>query len=170
MSRPLLSLWPYLWRGFVVFLLYVIAGLWLLFAIQPPLLLIGLGALFAIELTLLVWRLRRFLRFCLRIRQFETQSRDRITIHYPPHLESQWNMQTLLQRCESERDELADWFGFTMRRRLVVFLLDDRNSIREVFGRPAGGFAMVLGNTIVLAADAGLGELIRHELVHLFAA
>jgi hypothetical protein len=79
-------------------------------------------------------------------------------------------MQMLLQRCESERDELAEWFGFRLRRRLAVFLLDDKNVMSEVFERRASGFAMVPGNAIVLAADTGLEEVMRHELVHLFAA
>src|SRR5207253_2889153 len=42
--------------------------------------------------------------------------------------------------------------------------------MREVLGSAACGFAMPPGNAIVLAADAGLEEVIRHELVHLFAA
>ena len=171
MCRPLLSLWPYWWRGLIV-CIGVIAWPLILFAIQPPLLLVSLCVLFGIEGTLVVRRFRSFCQFlwpfCLRVRRFKTQSRAQITIHYPPHLESQWNIQALLQRCESERDELATGFGFKLRRRLVVFLLDDR-TMREVRGSPVGGFAMLLGNAIVLSADAGLEEVIRHELVHLFA-
>jgi hypothetical protein len=67
-------------------------------------------------------------------------------------------------------DDLEQWFGFALRRRVTIFMLESKASVREVSGKPFAGYALTTANAMVVAADAGLGELIRHELAHLFSS
>jgi hypothetical protein len=104
------------------------------------------------------------------VRHFQTATNGRIVLHFSPNLADKWNLTTLLQRLQQEVDDLANEFGFSLRRRVVVYLFSDRSAIGAIFGPEYGGTALPASNSIVIADDFGLWESIRHELVHLFAA
>jgi hypothetical protein len=167
MSRPLLSLWQF-WFGALI-VVFLLPCLFLTIPAEPREQRIICSVLFAFPGVFLVCGSRWLWRFSKRVRRFRTRSRARIVLHYPVSLEPQWNMDLLLERCQSEFDDLAQWFGFCLRRRVTVFLLERCSNIKHDFRRPDAGLAFVYQNAIVVANDTNLHELIRHELAHLFA-
>jgi hypothetical protein len=80
-------------------------------------------------------------------------------------------LQRIIRICEYQIDDLAGQFGFRLRRPVSVFLLRDTEQVTEIHGRRYAGFAVLTANAIVIAPTHALtpDELIRHELVHLFA-
>jgi hypothetical protein len=75
----------------------------------------------------------------------------------------------LLQRFESDLDELTQQFGFTIGGRHPVYLLARQQDLARVFRGPVGGVAVLHGKIICLADDANPAQAFRHELCHQFA-
>jgi hypothetical protein len=108
------------------------------------------------------WRLER------HVSHFPTLTRERIVLRYAPR--NHWPYPaTLLRHIEEDYRELKRRFGFAPRGRMRVYLLSDPQSMRVMFGRAAGGFA-ICPNTVVVANSWYTREAVRHEMVHLFSA
>jgi hypothetical protein len=114
--------------------------------------------------------LRWFWRFAPRVRRFRTYSTSRVVLHYAPQLQDRWDFGVFCERCVSELDDLEQRFGFSLRGRLIVYLFPTRADVSEVFGKWYAGTALAFANAIVVAADFNLQEVLRHEMIHLFAA
>jgi hypothetical protein len=90
-------------------------------------------------------------------------------LHHAPGLEEKWEFGVLLERFESDLDELTQHFGFTIGGRHPVFLFASHQDLTWVFGRSVGGIAVHAGKIICLADDADPARAFRHELCHQFA-
>ena len=165
MVRPFLSLWPIWLRAFFPIALGVC---W--WALGPSVETIPVAVVAVVTALLGVLQDRLYYRLYGGIRQFRTVTSRRVTLHYAPGLADQWDFAALLERCETELDHLIKWFGFPLRRRPVVFLFAKYQEIQRIFGPGYGGTALASVNAIVVADESNLGELIRHELAHLFSA
>jgi hypothetical protein len=176
MMRPIVSLWPYLWRGTFASIALVAMpwpGLALLgvTAIPWPVraLCAGLSGLAGVAMVL-VWRRSGWLlRLLGRVRRFYTVSDDRIILHYAPELRDAWDMPILLQRCRVELDRVAEHFGRPLGGRVVVFLFAGHREIGEILGPLYGAVALWHAHAIVIAQDSNLEETMRHEFAHLFS-
>ena len=115
-------------------------------------------------------RSRWLWRFTSQVRRFRTATEGRIVLHYSPELDAEWNLPTLLQRCQEELDRLTDRFGSPHRGRAVVFLFASYKEIGKIFGAHYGGTALSSANAIVIANDSNIQESMRHEFAHLFSA
>jgi hypothetical protein len=104
-----------------------------------------------------------------RVWRFRSFSSSRVLLHYAAVLERHQSPAALPERCESELDDLAQQFGFPIRR-VVVFLFPTNREFNSIYGRRVGGFALDGADAVVVADDENLGQAVRHELVHLFAA
>jgi hypothetical protein len=132
-----------------------------------------LGFLLVMELCpvlLFCWYWRRLVLFAWRARRFRTRPGSRVVVHYSDVLHERRDFAALQQRCEDELDDLARWFGFSLRRPVAVFLFEEWKDISKIFGEHAAGTAITLANAIVVADDPNLQEMLRHELAHLFSA
>lgn len=163
MIRPILSLWPYL----CLLLLYV-AMLGVLVCL--PFRSVFTVAAVTVSLALCGWRWRWLVRFTRRVRRFCTVSNHQIVLHYAPELNGKWNVPELLQQCQTELNRLTERFGFSLRRRAVIFLFPNRQEIAQIFGPAYGGAALLFANVIVIPCDPYIQETMRHELAHLFSA
>jgi hypothetical protein len=138
MSRPILTLWPYLWRAFVPVVLLTVPA-----ALPGP---SFLSICSALALLLLCgWRFRWLWRLTTRVRQFQTTSEGRIVLHYAPELNTKWNMSTLLERVQAELDRLTERFGFPLWGQVVVFLFPSHKDIGKIFGKRYGAVALYFG-------------------------
>jgi hypothetical protein len=90
-------------------------------------------------------------------------------LHYAPELEDKWLFSILLQRLEAILDELATFFGFPLRGRLVVFLFPSHQELSAVFAEPTSGRALPEENVVLIADDTDLLRVARHEVAHLFS-
>jgi hypothetical protein len=115
------------------------------------------------------WRVLR--RFRVHTRNFEKRSRPLVVIRWPKELTSMVNVDELLQSSEAAITEFSQKFRFRLKRRVVVYVFARYADIQQVFGSPAGGFALTGGEAMVLAPDTvgTLKEVLRHELTHLFS-
>lgn len=165
MVRPFLSLWP-VWLLASVWLLPL--GLCLWFA-RPADEIIPVGLWALGEILLFALGGRPYWRLCGQIGRFRTVRSQHVTLHYSPTLEGHWDFAVLLQRCEEELDELTRWFGFRLRRRVVVFLFAACRDVARVQPR-AGGLALPEINGILIGNDDNLKETMCHELGHLFSS
>jgi hypothetical protein len=163
-TRIVVSLWPFWWRALVLFI-----GIpcLLVLCIEPPSV---LYTVIGVEIFLLLWRRNWLCRFSRHVWRFRSQPSARLILHYSSRLKDHIDSQPLVQQYESQVDQIAAWFGFAPRRRVAVFLLDNRAAVRAVFGKSARGLALTIADVIIIAADAKPDETIRHELVHLFSA
>jgi hypothetical protein len=162
LSRPIFSLWPYLWRGLLHFAVFAVLAIFgtFFFLINP-----------ACAAVLLRGRRSRWVwRFTRQVRRFQTARAGRIILHYAPELNDKWHLPTLLQRCQVELGRLTNRFGFPLRGRAVVFLFASCRDIGAIFGPPYGGAALSLANAIVIGNDNNIQRSMRHEFVHLFSA
>jgi hypothetical protein len=170
LARPILSLWPYLWRAFLHSGLLIVALLLqvvLVSVVHAPSAVVCAGAF----VSILFWRGRSgwHWRLIAQVRRFRTVSDDRVVLHYAPELHSKWNMQVLLERCHAELDRLVDQFGSPLRGRTAVFLFASHQEFGGIFGPGYGGTALLLANAIVIADDTNIQEMLRHEFAHLFS-
>jgi hypothetical protein len=126
----------------------------------------------SVLLVLLVtgWVHQRVWRFARRVRSFQTWSCPGVVIHFEKGLERKWDFALLAQACEEEVADLRRRFGFSLRRPVVVYLFASYRSIGSVFGRIYAGTALFPANAVVVPDDCNTREILRHELVHLFAA
>jgi hypothetical protein len=111
-----------------------------------------------------MWRLsRRVVRFC-------TVKGDRVSLLFPTGLDETIELQEVIKWSESDLDEFSERFGVRLSRRLIIVLIPSHRDLTADFGRLMGGTALFSANAVVLAVDCPLREILRHELVHLFAA
>jgi hypothetical protein len=113
-------------------------------------------------------RLWRLVRCAWR---FQTIRSRRVLLRSDPGRHSNDFLQRIVHICEHQIDDLAKQFGHSLPRPVTAFLLRDAGQVAEVHGRRYAGFAIIAENAIVIAPTHALTpeELIRHELVHLFA-
>src|SRR5262245_42592231 len=115
-NRPILSLWPYLWREIVplsVVVFFAVAGI-----VSGRLYLVA-----AIVVFSLWWRRQEWLwRFARRVRHFRTITDDRVVLHYEPGLERERDLRSLMRQCREDHDWMAKRFQFTLQRRPIVYL------------------------------------------------
>jgi Tetratricopeptide repeat len=113
----------------------------------------------------ILWRFRR------HTSKFKKSPGKHVVIFSSSELAGVVDIEKLLQSCEAAVTEFSETFGFRLKRRVFVFLFAQCADIRQVFGRPFGGFAMTGGEAVVLAPDSvgTLNEIFRHELTHLFS-
>jgi hypothetical protein len=164
MSRPVLSLWPYLWRASSLFVLLAVL------ALQPDYTLAMSIGKAAVWVVLFGWRFWWLWLFARQVRRFRTVSEGEIVLHHAPELNAVWDMSVVLRRCREELDHLTKRFGFPLRGRVVVFLFASYRDIGKIFGARYGGMALVQANAIVIACDTNVLESMRHEFAHLFSA
>jgi hypothetical protein len=160
--RPIFSLWPYLWRESIPFVMLAVLSV---LPSHSYILNCALGALIMLGSRRSLWRLR----FIRQVRRFQTATQGRIVLHYAPELDGQLNMSTLLQRCQEELDYVSDRLAASLRGRLVVYLFATGNDIGKIFGRRFGGAALSAANAIVIPNDCNFQEITRHELIHVFS-
>jgi hypothetical protein len=171
-SRPLLSLWPYLCRALVPL------GLFAALVVLVPLVVLGVlplrsllaGAGTGILCVVLSRNLCWLWRFALAVRRFRTVREGSVVLHFAPELADKWHLPILLQRCREELDRLTDWFGFPLRGRAVIFLFEHSRDVGRIFGSAYGGCALPQANAIVIPNDGNIQAMMRHEFAHLFAA
>jgi hypothetical protein len=163
LGRPILSLWPYLWRA----LLPVAIAASVAFV---PAIFISLVCLAGVSLLPYAWRYSWLWRLIRRVRRFGTASDGQIVLHYAPVLSGKRDMSVLLRQCQAELDYLVNQFGRPLRGRVVVFVFATHRDVARTFGPEYGGTALPFANAIVIAHDNITHELIRHELAHLFSA
>jgi hypothetical protein len=116
-----------------------------------------------------LWQSRHVWRLSRSVWHFETVSTRRLVLHFDPELKEKWDFAVLLKRIEDELDGLAIWFGFSLRRRPVVFLYSSWQRIAHVLQGRFGGVALGDANAILIGDNTNLEEFLRHELAHLFA-
>jgi hypothetical protein len=162
LNRPILSLWPCLWRESIPFVSLAFPTV---LPAHSYILNCAVGAL----IVLSAWRSWWQLRFIRQVRRFRTATQGRILLHYAPELDGQLNMPTLLQRCQEELDYVSDRLAASLRGRFVVYLFATGKDIGKVFGRRFGGTALTAANAIVIPNDRNFQEITRHELVHVFS-
>ena len=119
--------------------------------------------------ALLVSRLRWAWRFSRVVRGFHATSADGITVHFTPDSWDRLDLDLLLMCCRLSRSDLARRFGFVIPR-INAFVFEQRDSISALMEFPFAGFAMPSANSIVVLRLEHIEEMVRHELVHLFAA
>lgn len=163
LNRPILSLWPYLFRALAPFAILA------LLAILPGFPLIGIPVwaillLYSNRRNLWLWRLAR------QVRCFHTARNGRIILHYAPELNSTLNIPKFLHRCQAELDRLTDRFGFPLRSKTKAYLFANQRVIADIFGPYYGGAALSFANSIAIADSPKIQESIRHEFAHLFSA
>jgi hypothetical protein len=110
------------------------------------------------------WRLSR------RIVGFRAASDERVTLLFPAGLNEVVETPEVMRWSASDLDDLAQRFGFRLRRRLTVVLVPSHEDLTADFGQPMGGTALISATAVVLAADCPVREGLRHELAHLFAS
>jgi hypothetical protein len=170
MAGPLLSLWPFAWRAFFLNALLGAVTLWVVIAYDIPAAAVGRLLLGQLAFLLCIcWALRDLGRLAWRVRLFRTWRGRRVVLHYEAGLENCRDLAALQRQCEAELDDLAERFGFPLRRRLAVFLFWTWTDISKVFGEGYAGTALYGANAVVLAADMRVEVSLRHELTHLFA-
>ena len=162
--RPFLSLWPIWLRALLPIPLGVC---W--WGLKPSVEVIPVATIAIITALIAALQERPYFRLCRGIRHFRTVTSRRVTLHYSPGLADQWDFAVLLQRCEEELDDLTRWFGFQLRRRVVVFLFASWREIARIRPR-ASGLALPPINAVLVGNDDNLKEVLRHELSHLFAS
>ncbi len=158
--------------GAIVVIAVVLAPGWLLGRLEtrPYLGVLSLG-LISRGITLAILRPNPWLcRLTRRVARFRTFRAGRVSVLYPAGLEGAVDLAEVARWAESGRDDLARRFGVRPPRRLRVVLFSDLRDLSSIFGQPIGGTVLVAANTVLLAADWLGTELLRHELVHLFAA
>jgi hypothetical protein len=111
-----------------------------------------------------LWRLSR------RVVGFRSITRGRVSLLFPDGLEETIDLDEVARWSESDLEDLARIFTHRLRHRLIVVLIPSHRDVTADFGRPMGGTILAHANAVVLAADCPVRELLRHELVHLFAA
>jgi hypothetical protein len=156
-SLGLLFMWEFLWGESVTDLPVLLLAL-------VAFRLIAWGVHGEWQPSLWLWRLSR------RVRGFRAVSGDRVTLLCPAGLDRVLDFQEIIRWSEADLDDLSQRFGIQMRRRLTVVLFPRHEDLSADFGRPMGGTVVVDANAVVIAADHPLRRVIRHELVHLFAA
>jgi hypothetical protein len=103
-----------------------------------------------------------------RSRCFLTRRPAGIILHYAPCLEGTFYSSGLFDSVQTAKEDLCRQFEFSPRK-IVVFLFDRPADVTAVFGRPMAGTALNR-HIVVLSTVPRMDELVRHELVHLFAA
>jgi hypothetical protein len=117
------------------------------------------------------WRPSLYLwKFSRRIVGFRTVSSHRATVLFPAGLDERIDFTEVIRLASLDLDDLAQRFGFRLRRRLTIIVVPSHQDLTEDFGRPMGGTVLVHGNAVVLVADCSFPDSLRHELTHLFAA
>lgn len=109
-------------------------------------------------------------RLCRRVAGFGTARRGRVWFLISAGLAGSVDLLQLVRWAESDLDLLAHIFKDTILSPLIVILVPSRSEVAAVFGRPMGGLALNDADTVILTADCPVREVLRHELVHLFAA
>ena len=117
-----------------------------------------------------IWLFRRLWQFARGVREFRTIEDGRVILHYEPGLECSRDLHLLLRSCREDHDRLARQFQFTLRRRPVIYLFRHYREIQRLFGPEYAGAALIPATAVVVADNQVVSEVLRHELVHLFAA
>jgi hypothetical protein len=117
-----------------------------------------------------LWRNRWLWRFLRRTWRFQTLANKRLVLRFAPELQGHSHLSRILEigeRCLADQEQQ---FGFSLRRRLAIYLFPHWEEISQVFRRKLGGIALTPGSAVVIPAGPGVEEALRHELAHLFAA
>lgn len=164
-GRSPVGFWLECWSRALIFPICV----WIMAASSSPprapyLALAGLVSLFWFSTSRWLWRVQ------LRLRDYRALAGRRTVVHYPPGFSEVDALPEFLRRCEAERDDLTELFGFSLRRRWHVFVVPTRWDIAALFGRPFGGTVWVHANAVLLTPENLNRGMLRHELGHLFSA
>jgi len=114
------------------------------------------------------WRSRWVYRFALRVRRFRTARSKHVSLYYAPELAGRIVAPDLLRVCEAVLDWLSQRFGFSLGSRTLIFLFARPDDVGQAFGSRSTACAFNR-RSIALPYDDRLLEVLRHELVHLFA-
>lgn len=71
--------------------------------------------------------------------------------------------------CSRQLDLLSKRFAFKLPQPIVIFLFQDWQHYRRVFGRQSMACAIPPVNAVALSIDCPLDQILNHELSHLFA-
>jgi hypothetical protein len=168
MVRQVRDWWPLLrfpLRGIVAFGWYLPIAAWLM-----PRLAIGVTVVYGLLFLLALWRRPWRWRLVRELWRSRAHRSGRVTVYHGAGWHTVIELRALVRLCEREMDELAGRFGFSLRRPLVVVLAHGSGLVSHLRGRPCSGFAVIPWNAIVVASPhRSMRELVRHELVHLFA-
>jgi hypothetical protein len=114
------------------------------------------------------------LAFGRAIRRFDTVRGTNVVLCHAPAAAAAIDASRFVQRSEEALADFSCRFGFTLKRRLVIYLFATAADVRRIFKIPAGGCALIRGDAVVLAPGASAGgqleEVLCHELAHLFSA
>jgi hypothetical protein len=151
------------WGGCLRWLAFAVLAGWIGLRVPPLAFVAGVlvGALFARQHWL--WRLMRISRCFLRF------SGSGVVLYADPRCVSRIYLPELAEVLRSNMEEFATWFGFSLRRRPIVFLCESPRDVSRWFGRSCAGLAFARADIIMVAADRNLPQTVRHEIVHLFA-
>ncbi|MFN3421309.1 MAG: hypothetical protein ACK40X_06275, partial [Armatimonadota bacterium] len=164
------ELWQRRWQVAIAFL--AAAGISIIIAKG---LTFWLGVLVFFVLMSLHFRLllRQTFQFARRVKKFRKIADEPIKLFVAPELEDTDEWQALTERLVKLRDELAQQFGFSLKRPLTVFVFPTRAEFSRLFGQEMSAGALPKGNGLLLAGDSlqkpYLDESLRHELAHLFS-
>jgi hypothetical protein len=89
---------------------------------------------------------------------------------FPANLGDRIDFTEVMRLAGLGLDDLAQRFGFPLRRCLTIIVVPSHQDLTADFGRPMGGTVLVPANAVVLAFDCSFRDGLRHELAQLFAA
>jgi hypothetical protein len=110
------------------------------------------------------------LRLLWRARGFWWIRRGSVVLYYSPDRADAPAVHSVLTCCDAAINELEQQFEFCLRAKVVVILFETAPEVAAVAGQPCGGFAICVANAILINQQQDVGQIVRHELVHLYAA
>ena len=164
MNRPVVQLWPIVFRGAAPACVPIALGV----VVGGPFGLIG-ACSGLLALAGVWWRFRWVGKLAAHVRHFRTVRTPSVTLHYSPQFGDQVLVRAFVRTVEMELRDLAEKFGRPLRRPVAVYLFAERAEVARIRGPQVGGFALCEANAIVLSPDCVRDEFVRHELSHLFA-
>jgi hypothetical protein len=166
-------MWPF-WRRLLLLLfigLFVAATAPLLFVRNHLIgLLIGLaGAAWSFAEIVTSWKRNYPLgRLTLYACSCSTLRGRILSLHFRPQLASRVEELGLLEGAEDDCKVLSNWFGFSLRHRVNIYLITPDGVEGSLFEVARNGLAWPQFDALVIPLAAESRQLLRHELVHLF--
>jgi hypothetical protein len=103
-----------------------------------------------------------------RVRRFRTLCDRRVVVYHDRLLDG-IDLGPFVSLCHAELDRLGEWFGQSLRGRLVVYLFAHRREFDDILRFESGGYPLDFARAILVAADNSVEELVPHELAHVLA-
>jgi hypothetical protein len=160
-------IWPYLLRALVLTAFFLppwIMLAWRDWTLEP--ILPGI-CVTAIIVGAYVLHVRYYWRLYWCIRDFRTVADERVIVHYAQDVTCD-NAERVRAACGTALNLLEEHFGSSLRTRPRIVVVSDSENVRKLDSRHSSGFAVHPLNSVFIAMQRGLAEMVPHELTHLF--